>query len=335
MGLACTACGAGSRSLDEYRASPSDPRTFDERQRADLELARQAYESGDFGVAKTLFDQLAAARPDDLGLAMLAQEMAFAPAAAEQRQRIADSARQRAELEPSALNLLLAARVEPDPVRAHAYAQRALELAPKQPWTHYALGFLEARAGGWSEARAHVDEALVLDPGHRPARRLEAAILARSGELEEAVDALQVWLEAVEGDPRVSSDERALARLDLAQVFAQLGDDESALAALDALPDWGGRTLQRLCLQAAVQQGLGHPSEARDTTRAAQSRDPNAVMPLVQEALLLQHHLDDPKAALEAWQAVLARVRREQGLEALIQGLRARVILERAGASSL
>lgn len=324
-------CGGDSRRVSDYRESSSDLRTFSQVDAADLERARAALDRGEFGVARTILEKIAAARPDDLWLAVMIQEASFAPAGAEQRLRMVDAARRRAQDEGSVTALLLAARIDPEPARALSWARAAVQLAPREPWAHYAVGFLEARAGDWTEGQARIERALELDPGHRAARRMEAAILARSGKADDAAEALRVWIEASRGDPRIASRERVSAQLDLAQVYVQDGDDERALGVLRSIPDAGGDALRKLCLEAAVEQGLGHPGAALERARDAQTLDATAVLPRAQQAILLQHHLADPAAALAAWSDLLECVRRQQGLDALIQGLRARVVLERGG----
>jgi len=327
-------CGGGTRDLEQYRDSPGDPKRLAPRERSELERARRALDSSDFAVGRTILEELAASRPDDVELAVLAQEAAFVSATPELRARMIESARRAAAVEPTALSLLLAARVEPNAETAREFARLALQAAPANPWTHYAVAFLDARAAHWTRAAEGVAKALELDPGHRPARRLEAAILARSGDPEEAIEALELWIEAVENDPRVDPADRTFAQLDVARLYMLQGDEEQALEVMRSVPETPSQRVRRSCLEAAIEQGLGHVERALAASRAAQKADPNDVTPLLQEALLQQYHLKDSKAAREAWERVLASARKNVGLGALIDGLRARVTLERFEASA-
>lgn len=328
--VALAACASPVRDPDDYEASPDRPAAIPERELGELARARSALNSGDWSVARAILDTLAAARPADVSIALLAQEAAFSPAPPEQRERQIEAARLRADNEPSEVTLLLAARIEPDRARAIEFARRAIDLAPQSAWPRYALAFLLAGGGDWTGAQTANVKALELDPGHRSAARLEAAILARSGRGNEAISALEVWLEAVGGDPRIAPDTRAEARLDLAQLLVQARRDEDAREVLKAVPDDASHGMRRACLEAAVEQGLGDALAALEAARAAQARAPGDLTPIVQEALLYQHHLKDPEGARRAWARVLESVEDEAGLAALVEAVRARVTLERS-----
>lgn len=334
LALALAGCASPVRDSSAYEASPDRPDAIPDRERGELARARAALNSGDWSVARAILDTLSAARPGDVSIALLAQEAAFFPANEEQRQRLIEAARTRASSEPSEVALLLAARIEPDPARALDFARRAIDAAPQSAWPRYALAFLLAGSGDWIGCQTANAKALELDPGHRSAARLEAAILARSGRGNEAISALETWLEATAGDPRIAPDARADARLDLAQLLVQARRDEDARDVLAAVPDDASHGLRRACLEAAVEQGLGDPLAALEAARAAQARDPGELTPLVQEALLYQHHLKDPDGARRAWTRVLESVKDEEGLAALVEAVRARVALERNAAGA-
>lgn len=209
-----------------------------------------------------------------------------------------------------------------------------MSASPQNPWGHYAEAFLLASGGDWIGAQLANARALELDGGHRSAARLEAAILARAGKLEAAIIALRAWLSAVEADPRVAPATRAGARLDLAQLLVLAREDDAALAELARLPEEGGPDIRRACLEAAALQGLGRPAEALAASERAASAAPDALVPLVQQALLQQHHLRDPQAARALWERVLASEEARAGLGSLVETLRARIALERGGAGS-
>ena len=334
LALALAGCASPVRAPSDYEDSPDRPSAIPDRERSELVRARAALDSGDWSVARAILEALAAARPVDVSIALLAQEAAVAPATPEQLERLIETARTRAENEPSEVTLLLAARVEPERARAIEYSRRAIDLAPQSAWPRYALAFLLAGSGDWVGAQTANTKALELDPGHRSAARLEAAILARSGRGTEAISALEVWLEAVADDPRVAPDARADARLDLAQLLVQARRDEDARDVLERVPDDASHGLRRACLEAAVEQGLGDPLAALEAARSAQARDAGDLTAIVQEALLYQHHLKDPDGARRAWKRVLDGVEDEAGLAALVEAVRARVTLERNAAGA-
>jgi hypothetical protein len=83
-------------------------------------------------------------------------------------------------------------------------------------------------------------------------------------------------------------------------------------------------------LLAAVELALGRSEQALTAARDAEAREAGALLPLVQQALLQEHALDDPAAARQAWERVLAVSSGGGDMNALILGLRARVALERS-----
>ncbi len=279
-------------------------------------------------MARAILERALVERPDDVGVALLLQDAELG-AAGEAGQRVLESAREQAAAEGGFLPQLLAARLETDPAAAIVAARAAIEANPQSPWGHYVEAFLLAASGDWVAAQRSNARALELDGGHRAAARLEAAILARAGQLEAAIVALRAWLAAVESDPRVSPAARAGARLDLAQLLVLVRDEDAALAELARLPTDGGERVRRACLEAAALQGLGRPFEALAASQRAAEADRDALVPLVQQALLQQHHLRDEQAARALWERILVSEESREGLGALIETLRARIALER------
>ncbi len=284
-------------------------------------------------MARAILERALVERPDDVGVALLLQDAELG-AAGEAGQRVLESARERAAAEGGFLPQLLAARLETDPAAALVAARAAIEANSQSPWGHYAEAFLLAASGDWVAAQRSNARALELDGGHRSAARLEAAILARAGQLEAAIVALRAWLAAVEADPRVSPATRAGARLDLAQLLVLVRDEDAALAELARLPMDGDERVRRACLEAAALQGLGRPVEALAASERAAEADRDALVPLVQQALLQQHHLRDAQAARALWERILASEESREGLGALIETLRARIALERGGVAT-
>jgi predicted Zn-dependent protease len=323
------ACRSSPRDPADYSESADRPERIPARELGDLRRARAAIDAGDLEAARAILEPLASASPGDLSIAVMLQETRLAAATAEEQAALIEEARELAAGSPSTRNLLLAARVEPDLAAARELARRALAGDPGNPWCAYALAHLEARAGSWRTAQEHLARALELDPGHRAARRLEAMIVARAGRTQDAIEALELWVDVTRDDPRVSSSARVLAQLDLAHLLVVAREDERAREVLAGLAGEPLEQARRWCLLAAVEQALGRPQEALEAARAAAAADPGSVTPLVQEALLHQHHLDDPEAARAAWRKVLASLEGDTGLGALIQALRARVELER------
>jgi tetratricopeptide (TPR) repeat protein len=279
-------------------------------------------------VARAILAPVVLERPEDIAVALLMQD-AELRIGSDGAERVLAAARARAEAEPSLLALLLLARIESDATAALALARRAVLAQPQSPWGHYAEAFCAARSGDWVASQRANARALELDPGHRAAARLEAAILARAGRNREAIVALRAWLAAVENDPHFSGEDRALARLDLIQLLVLVREDAAALDELARLPEDDGQALRRACLEAAALQGAGRPDEALAAARRGQTVDAASLLPLIQEALLQQYHRREPRAAAELWRKLIATEESRAGLGALLDSVRARIVLER------
>jgi len=330
-GFAFSACRGPRRNTAVYEKSADAPTRFEAGPMAGLKRARAALDAGDGASALEILSSPPLDASRDFGVLRLRQEAQIA-AAGGAVAKVEESAMALAQSEPSVSSLLLWARVCSDDESALAAIEHALSLDPRDAWAHYALGHRRARAGDWVGASDAVERALAFDPGHRAARRLEAAILARGGSAKEAADALAVWLEATLDDPFVSARERVSAQLDLAHVLLLRGDAKGAIELLRALPDGERDALVGACLTAASEQALGHPQAALAAARTASASDPHALTPLVQIAILQQYDLRDRAAARVAWQALLDATRGATELASLVQGLRARIALERDAA---
>jgi len=282
------------------------------------------------GFKTPLIAGLVQANPDHVGLAVWLQELDFAAAPADGKLAVAVAARELAASEPTVTHLLLAARLESDETQARATLEKAQNIDRDCAWTHYALAHLDAKQGRWPQAQRGVARAIVLDPGNIAARRLEAAILARNGRRSEAISALRAWLSVTRDDPLVDSATRVLAELDLAQLQLLEGNEKEAREVLLGLASDPTDAVRRDCLLAAVEQALGHADRALNAARSAEARDPQAPLPLEQQAILQEHAMSDPEAARRAWERVLEVARKSSDLGALILSLRARVALERA-----
>ena len=85
-----------------------------------------------------------------------------------------------------------------------------------------------------------------------------------------------------------------------------------------------------MLLTVARQEG-GDVLGALDATLRAQGAAAGEVLPLVQEALLSEVFLDRPEAASALWQEVADLAQDGATISDLVQGLRARVRMERDG----
>jgi len=270
--------------------------------------------------------------PADEGLARLARDPDAEGALRRRYQR-------RAEDAPSVAAYVLAARLAPDARTALALLDGALALDPNSAWTHYARAhawLLDDRlADRWSLAREALDAALRRDPGFLRARRLRAWMLAEEGQHEGARAALQAWLRASEGDPRVAAETRVEAQLDLALLWLLTGRPERARQALEALEGTPTGRARRLALLAVAEQEDGELQRSLEAVRRAELADRGSVLPRVQHALLAERFAGDPEAAEALWRKVAEHEGDATELGALVQGLRARVKVERAEAQRL
>jgi hypothetical protein len=94
--------------------------------------------------------------------------------------------------------------------------------------------------------------------------------------------------------------------LELANLLAQNGDAEAALATLDAFDvERLADPLAAALIRVVALDALGRADEALRVARAAAEHSPSDPRPRVQEALLLADRFDDPAGARAAWEAVL------------------------------
>ena len=351
LALLCGAsCGStGDTPDDAWRDAPASPSAAglapgDLRA---LDDALLALSEGRTEVALALLEPLARARPDHMPVGIWLQETRLAhavargpgpagplsggpvPAGEGSAALLRRAYREQAEREPTVARLVLAARLESDPLAAELLLDRALAIDPRSVWAHYGRAHVLASRGDYEEARRALDAAFDADPGHLPARRLSAWILARTGRLDEAARELEAWLESSADDLLARPEQRDEARLDLALMLLESERGSQAARRLAELE--GGRADEgrRLAAVAVALEARGDHRGALAAARRAAAADPRAVLPLVQEALILERRLDDPEGALAAWERVLELGAAREDLGALLQQLRARVHLER------
>jgi predicted Zn-dependent protease len=209
-------------------------------------------------------------------------------------------------------------------------------------WLHYARAFLYYGVHRFPEARASLDEALALDPGHLPCMRLEATMLAGAGEEGLASDVLELWLDRSADDPLVSSEERAEASVDLALLRVLSGSPSTALATLRGIQSgFVDRCPRALLVRAAAHAGRGELEEARQDARRASQLAPDDALPLVQQALLIEGGRRSEAEELALWEELLeqSRAARSQGAEgvdlaSLLYQLQAHARIERLRAEA-
>jgi len=348
--LFVAACWAPAlRSIPETR-SPYDVLPSEALER--LAAARDLFMRGEAAAAEDAFRALAREFPKNLPIAVWLQEAEIASAQPVDRsEELRETYRKRAEEEPSAENLVLAARVEPDLQAARVLLERAGMLDKACPWSPYGRAWLAASAGEWSEVRKRIAEAKAADPGHMPTLWLETWLLARSGGLPEALTSLETWIEKARDDPRVDPRLVDAAVLDRA-LLAVLHDDpklaRSLLADVEGRPIDEGRMLM---IEAGAQQELGNGADALASARKAEEAAQNEILPIVQQALLHEVWLGDPVAAEGDWKRALERsqtaasaaahihapgtstIPPQASIGSLIERVRARVKLERLAAA--
>ena len=350
--LAAAASAACSSSGATWRAERSSPyATFSAEELDRFRDARAALEGGDRSGALVLMRALSVSDPENLELACWVQDVESSllddggapfddPAVLEEEdpaEALRLAYRVPPDQAPTVRSLILAARVETDGLAAEALLMKALELDPVCSWAHYGLShvLLEKRSqpDRWSLARESLERALAIEPGHLRARRLEAWMLAEEGSRDEAESMLRRWLEEVEDDPRVAHAERVEARLDLALLLLLRGEDGRAARMLEDLEgEPVGRARRWMLLTVARQEG-GDVLGALDATLRAQGAAPGEVLPLVQEALLSEVFLDRPEVANARWQEVADLAGEGASIGDLVEGLRARVRMERRAAA--
>ena len=256
LALGLIACAGSPRQYDA-RPGPHD-RLGDVLPEEVLEVQRLRDE-GQLEAARVWAGRLAQRQPQSLPLAILLQDVELELGGDARLDELRRSARLRAEREEDLPALLLAARLAQDPVRAEALLGRALELEPDSAWPSYALAHLEASAGRWGAAGQRLERALLIDPGHLWARRLETQLVARGGDRDEAVAGLERWVLEASASPFFRRRDLDAARLDL--VHLQVLEERPAMAAQvleQAAPETLGSARAQELL-AAIRQARGEP----------------------------------------------------------------------------
>jgi hypothetical protein len=203
---------------------------------------------------------------------------------------------------------LRAARVATDSARAEVWLTRAEIARPASAWVAYARAHRMWTLGrDQREARGELERALQLDAGLLPALRLRAALEAREGRAEDALVALESWLEPAREDPCVWPDELRAAELDRGALLILTGEPKDAQKHLERLIGLSSiERARRDLLLAAAHEARNQPIEALQAAQAAGMHTDAEPLALQQQALLYELWLQDLSAARAAWERVLA-----------------------------
>lgn len=300
LGLIVLASCGTSRS---FVAAPGPYDRVPAAWQGELSRARVAFERGELATAQELVAPLAAERPELLPVRLFLQEIELArltregqlgalraEGPEEARALLFEREDLAADRQPRAEGYVLAARLAPDATTAQDLLLEADTVDPRCVWVAYARAWWHLRARDFKPARERLEQALALDPGHRPSMRLAATLSAGAGDYEAAAAALEVWLERTADDPLTSSAERADALLDLAAVRVLLGESDEALELCEALDPRALRDPVRVeAVRAAALAASGEPEAALEAARRAAELGPDRLLPVVQVALLHQH----------------------------------------------
>lgn len=285
-----------------------------------LAAARLAFERGDPHTAYALVAPrcLEAMRIlpvrlflQDIQLVLLQSEghvgTLVASSSAEARAVLARHYEEQAEGQPLAEGYVLAARLAANGDEALALLDEADTIDSRCVWVHYGRAWWYFGLRRFKEARDSLRTALRLDGGHLPSLRLSATILAGAGESEDAATVLEVWLERTAENPLFAAADRADALLDLAALEVMLDEPKAALELLEELDPRAVRDPARAEeVRAAAHEVRGELARALDAVGRASAMSPGALLPLVQQALLLQS-AGDVEGERKTWLELLER----------------------------
>jgi tetratricopeptide (TPR) repeat protein len=295
-----------------------------------LAEARGDLASGDPAAACSVLSVLAAEFPQNIPVGICSQEAQIALAKDRgDATDLREAYRKRAEEDPSVANLVLAARLEPDSDKAVLLLDRAEKLDPHCAWPSYGKAWLAARVGDWKEVRDRILRAKATDPGHMPTLWLETWMLAREGGLPQAITSLTTWADRARDDPRIDPRLVLAADLDRALLAVLGSDPKLARNILADLKDTTIDPARRKMIEAGAEQELGDGPAAFTSASEAGRLNPDDLLPLVQQALLREVWLGDPRSAEADWKRVLEASKADPALSSLLERVRARVRLER------
>jgi tetratricopeptide (TPR) repeat protein len=295
-----------------------------------LAEARGDLASGNPAAACSVLSVLADEFPQNVPVGACRQEAEIALAKVRgETPDLRETYRKRAEEDLSVTNLILAARMEPDPEKAMVLLDRAEKLDPHCAWCSYGKAWLAARSGDWKEVHERVARAKAADPGNMPTRWLETWLLAREGGLAQAITSLTTWADRARDDPRIDPRLVLAADLDRALLAVLDGDPKLARSILADLKDASVDPARRKMIEAGAEQELGDGTAALAAAVDAERLKPDDLLPVVQQALLHEVWLGDSRAAEADWNRALEVSRNDPALSSLLERVRAHVRLER------
>lgn len=324
----------------------------------DLQIqVRIAVDEGDTPKAKARLARVLSAAPDSLTARFMQQDISLAEAGADVAGLAARARDQAATPGAAPIEALLAARLETDGEAGRLLIEGALVRAKGKGFkaaSRYALAHIAFARGDSKSARRELDRSLALDPGGARARRLEARLVAASGDRERTEALLSHWIDSTEWAPEIAGNEWYDALVELAVVRAGLDDTSGARQALLRLTEGRGAggvwtfppaqatsKASALFAEAALDAEAGDALRALEKVRAARelvsSSSRAGRLAMVDEALLAELFLNRKADAAEAWRAVLERFDEAGGevdFDELLRALEARVRLARLEATA-
>jgi tetratricopeptide (TPR) repeat protein len=160
LGAWIVVAAPGCRSVFDRSAAGSAHAMPQDAERA-LAQAETLAAGGDPGSAIRVVEPFLDTDPEIVPIHRLYQDLRLR---AEARETIVDRYRANLSARPSARALLLLARVLPPGEEQDALSERAVALAPEDPWAHYAKGYRERSRGRPDAAEASFARALEIDP---------------------------------------------------------------------------------------------------------------------------------------------------------------------------
>jgi cellulose synthase operon protein C len=186
--------------------------------------------------------------------------------------------------------------------RAHAAADRALQLAPRNAEALYQKASIAHVQGRLDDALRAYDQVLAVDARHLEAQLARAGILVDLGRQEQAQPALQALLKQAPTEPRA---------LYLSAVLAERRGDSAAASQalkavttqLDPVPmDYIRYRPQALMLNGLAHYGLGELQKAKPYLEAAQRLQPNSPLSkLLAQVYAADANLDRASDVLETY----------------------------------
>lgn len=342
LGLVLWSCSGTSRPWSSGPAAADPYSQLNPAEVVRLRGAIAEIETGESLTARETLKKLVSVAPRDLPSALWYQEARlvsredrarrFGTGAAVSRTpqaELRDEYREFAEADPTPLGYFLAARLEEDALASRLLLDKALALDPGMLWAHYSLAYGAARGGDWSTARQELDTVFEQDPTHLPSLRLYAWLVAEAGDASAAIDAFEAWLERAPQDLLAGPRTRDRIRFNLALAY---NADDSPKRALKLLDELELSTIEPVRLQAAravAFQNRGQIAQARSAALAGRRADRDALLPAVQNALLIELWIEDKRAARRAWQEVIELAKANDDMAAGLQQFRAEVHLQR------